>query len=69
MKMYKDGIECNVQKEQVSAMENGGWDRKLPEPEEVEAPEVEEAEVEEEKTPLTPKAIPKKRKPIAKKPQ
>ena len=27
MKMYKDGIECNVQKEQVSAMENGGWDR------------------------------------------
>lgn len=73
MKMYKDSMVCNVQKDQIPAMENNGWDReksKGDEAPEAESPEVKTSESPEEKkeakeTPAVKLA--KKRKPIARK--
>ena len=65
MKMYKDGVEANVDKAQIPVMKMAGWSST---PEEAEAKAKEEAEAEAEaKAKTKPKSSGKKRKVLSKK--
>lgn len=73
MKVYKDGVKVNADKDQWPALEKAGWTRTPEEAEKSEdvteaeeTPEEEKAEETPKKTPAK-KPAPKRRKPIAKK--
>jgi hypothetical protein len=69
MKIYKDGMAANADKEQLPALMKAGWSRNPEDGEKAkEAVEASEEEETPKVKPATKKTAPKRRKPIAKKP-